>query len=235
MYFSRATPKLEFRCAPEDLGVIAEPVQSKTVLPDWFRKLPAVDKARLSHSDNALTIKRCMPFLDALTASWIIPIAATMRLEVKDGGTSVTAGWEFDKVMMSNHHSYQIAGNPTEPSPPCKFHNYWTIATPKGWSCLFVPPLNRSQPLFTVLSGIVDTDSYQSLIHFPFIPTAVDGVHVIEKGTPLVQVIPFPREALTLKTEIRAETPEESERRDKISRNTQSNHSWYREHARSDR
>ena len=47
--------------------------------------------------------------------------------------------------MVSNHSPFQVAGNPHEPRPPMKFHNYWTIRTPPGWSCLFLPPLNRPQ------------------------------------------------------------------------------------------
>jgi hypothetical protein len=109
------------------------------------------------------------------------------------------------------------------------------VATPKGWSCLFVPPLNRPNPLFEVLSGVVDTDTYQSLIHFPFIPTGPDGVHVIEKGTPLVQVIPFSREDAAVETDVRAETDAEAEEREKILRNTQAKEGWYREDARAKR
>ena len=235
MLFQRKAPRLEFRCAKEDHGVIAPPVPSKTVLPEWFRKVPAVDKAKLSPTDNGLTVKRCMPFLDAMMTGWIIPLAATVRLEIKDEGRTVTAGWEFDKVMISNHNAYQIAGNPAEPRPPCKFHNYWTVATPKGWSCLFVPVLNRPNPLFQILSGVVDTDSYQSLIHFPFIPTGPDGVHVIDKGTPLVQVIPFQRDNSTIEAEVRAETEGEAALREKILRNTQAKEGWYREDARAKR
>lgn len=235
MFFSAQAPKLEFRCAKEDLGVIAEPVPAKSVLPDWFRKLPPVDKSKLTHSDNGLTIKRCMPFLDATMTGWIIPAAATVRLDVKDNGASVEAGWEFDKVMVSNHHSYQIAGNPMEPRPPCKFHNYWTVATPKGWSCLFVAPLNRPQPILQILSGVVDTDTYQSLIHFPFIPTAPDGIHLIEKGTPLVQVIPFRRDSTDVELKIGAESPVEGKLRQQILRNTQAKSGWYREDARAKR
>lgn len=74
-----------------------------------------------------------------------------------------------------------------------KFHNYWTIQTPPGWSCLFVAPLNRPALPVEILAGVVDTDTYASLINFPFIATGADGVHVIEKGTPLVQIIPFRR------------------------------------------
>jgi hypothetical protein len=235
MFLARRHERIEFRCAKEDFGVIAEPVAAKTVLPNWFVKLPPVYKERLTSSDNGITIKRCMPFLDAMMMGWIIPLAASVRLDVRDGGKTVTAGWEFDKIMVSHHHAYQAAGNPLEPRPPCKFHNYWTISTPKGWSCLLVPPLNRSEPRFQVLCGVVDTDTYQSPVHFPFMATAADGVHEIEKGTPLVQVIPFPRSAAGIKADVRAETEAELKLRECILRNTQAKHGWYREEARSKR
>ncbi len=235
MFRLHSKRQVTFRFAAEDLGVIAEPVPAKQVLPEWFRKLPAIDKSHVTTADNGLTVKRCMPFLDAMMTGWIIPLAATVRLEVKDGGRTVNAGWEFDKVMVSNHNPHQVAGSPTDPRPPCKFHNYWTIATPPGWSCLFVQPLNRHQPVFQLFSGVVDTDTYQSLIHFPFVATAADGVYTLEKGTPLVQVIPFRREATGLQAEIRAETGEEADRRTRIMRNTQSAEGWYREIARAKR
>ncbi len=228
-------PSITFCCAPEDDGVIAAPVLAKAVLPDWYRKLPPVDSTRVTATDNGLTIKRCLPFLDAMTTGWILPIAATVRLEILDGGRTVNAGWEFDKVMVSNHHAYQIAGSPQEPRPPCKFHNYWTISTPPGWSCLFVPPLNRHQPVFDLMAGVVDTDSYRSPVHFPFIPTAPDGVYTLEKGTPLAQVIPFRRDSSTIDSDIRAETAEETAARTKILRHTQAADGWYRTKARAKR
>ncbi|UVC19271.1 hypothetical protein IHQ72_19805 [Mesorhizobium onobrychidis] len=42
-HFSQTTRSIRFVCPPEDHGVIAPPVAAKTVLPDWFRKLPPVD------------------------------------------------------------------------------------------------------------------------------------------------------------------------------------------------
>lgn len=231
----RPRPAIRFTCDPKDEGIIAPPVAAKTVLPDWFRKLPPIDTNHVSVTDNGLTVKRCMPFLDAMTTGWIIPLAATVRLEVKDEGHTVTAGWEFDKVMVSNHNPYQIAGNHSEPRPPCKFHNYWTVKTPPGWSCLFVPPLNRASPVFQCLSGVVDTDTYHSLIHFPFIATGDDGVHVIEKGTPLVQVIPFRRDTSGIEAEIASETADEAAKRERILRHTQASEGWYRKQARAKR
>ncbi|RWO35117.1 MAG: hypothetical protein EOS10_02240 [Mesorhizobium sp.] len=226
---------IRFSCRPEDHGVIAPPVAAKTVLPDWFRKLPAVDAQQASATNNGLTVKRCMPFLDAMTTGWILPLAATVRLEIKDGGSAVDAGWEFDRVMVSNHGAHQVAGNPKEPAPPCKFHNYWSIRTPPGWSCLFLPPLNRPAQPFECVAGIVDTDTYAAHIHFPFFATGPDGLYVIEKGTSLVQVIPFRREDSALKAEIQSETGAEATERETVYRNTIASEGWYRKWARAAR
>jgi hypothetical protein len=238
-HFSQTSQKtsrsIRFSCRPEDHGVIAPPVAAKTVLPDWFRKLPPVDAQQASAINHGLTVKRCMPFLDAMTTGWILPLAATVRLEIKDGGSAVDAGWEFDRVMVSNHGAHQVAGNPKEPAPPCKFHNYWSIRTPPGWSCLFLPPLNRPAQPFECVAGIVDTDTYAAHIHFPFFATAPDGLYVIEKGTPLVQVIPFRREDAALKAEIQAETGAEATERETVYRNTIASEGWYRKWARAAR
>lgn len=231
----KPAPKLRFMCDPKDEGIIAPPVPAKTVLPEWFRKLPAIDQKMVSVTDNAMTVKRCMPFLDAMTTGWILPLGATVRLEIKDEGRTVTAGWEFDKVMVSNHNPHQVTGNPHEPRPPCKFHNYWTVKTPPGWSCAFVPLLNRPNPLFQCFAGIVDTDTYHSLIHFPFIATGGDGIHVIERGTPLVQVIPFKRETTDLEAVVGPETEDEAASRERILRHTQAGEGWYRKQARAKR
>lgn len=230
-----AAGRIRFTCAAEDHGVIAPPVPAKQALPDWFRRLPPVDRTALSVTNNALTVKRCMPFLDAMTAGFVLPLAATVRIEIADNGETVRAGWEFDRVMVSNHSPPQVAGNPHAPRPPCKFHNYWTIVTPRGVSCLFVPPLNRPHPVFTCAAGIVDTDTYASPIHFPFFATAPDGLYVIEKGTPLVQVIPFHRQHGAIEAEIRAETAAERLAREKILRGTQAGEGFYRRELRATR
>ncbi len=44
-----------------------------------------------------------------------------------------------------------------------------------------------------MLGGIVDVDRYTSPILLPFFATAVDGIHVLENGTALDQIILFHR------------------------------------------
>jgi len=55
--------------------------------------------------------------------------------------------------------------------------------------------MNRPNGIFEVTSGIVDTDTYRSPVHFPFFATGLDGLHSIAKGSPLLRVIPFRRDA----------------------------------------
>jgi hypothetical protein len=235
MMFARQKPAIEFLCRREDQDILPPPVPAKEAMPAWFKRLPAIDGAHLTATSSGLTVKRCMPFIDALTTGWILPLGAAVRLEIVDSGRTVNAGWDFDRVMVSNHASHQVAGHPSQPRPPCKFHNYWTIRTPPGWSCLFVPPLNRPNPVFEVVAGIVDTDTYASLIHFPFFATGKDGVHALEKGTPIVQVIPFKRADTHLPAAIKIETEAEAAVRQRIFRNTLAGDGWYRKFARAPR
>ena len=231
----RRHPMIHFLCRPEDEGLIAEPVPAKSVMPTWFRHLPGLDRSQVSATNNGLTVKRCMPFLDAMSVGWIVPLAVPVRLEITEGGGTVTAGWEFDREMVTNHGAFQIAGSPYEPHPPMKFHNYWTIRTPKGWSCLILPPINRPNGIFEVLSGVVDTDTYASPVNFPFVATASDGVYALKKGMPLVQVIPFRRADAAFDVSIRAESRREGDERVSIHRSTQAGEGWYKRHARAAR
>ena len=231
----RGRTRLEFLCAPEDKGVIAEPVPARTEHPAWFRKLPGIDAAELSATNNGLTVKRCLPFVDALNTGWLLPLAATVRLEISDEGRKVAAGWELDRDMISPHGAFQAAGNPYEPRPVLKFHNPWTIRTPPGWSCLFVQPLNRPGSIVEVLSGVVDTDTYVAPVNLPFVALAGDGVHTIAKGTPLAQVIPFRRDATGIDGVVRVESDDEADERECIRRSTLASAAWYRRNARAAR
>jgi hypothetical protein len=233
MRFGR--PGIEFLCRDEDRGVIPEPVPARNELPDWYRRLPGVDRDALSAANDGVTVKRCLPFLDAMIAGWMIPLAATVRLHIHDGGKAVDAGWEFDRAMVSNHGAFQVAGNPHEPRPAMKLHNYWTIRTEPGWSCLFVPPLNRPSPVIEVFSGIVDTDRFRNEINFPFVAVADDGVHVLDQGTPVVQVFPFRRERMPLRGRVRAERPDERAERVQTQRAISAGAGWYRRHVRAPR
>lgn len=192
----KKTPEIEFLCYKEDVGVIAEPMPARKVLPDWFKNLPPkIDK--LDKLNNS-TIKRCMPFLDACNAGWIIPLAADVEVTTNADASEINFKWDFYRVMIEGHNPQQVAKHPELPKPPWKFLNYWAIKCPPDYSLLFVPPLNRYEPRFECISGMVD-DTYMGtgaleFINFPFFFKQPNYTGIIRKGTPLVQVIPIKRD-----------------------------------------
>jgi hypothetical protein len=82
--------------------------------------------------------------------------------------------------------------------PAYKILSPWTIVTPKGYSCLFLPPMNNTDDRFSIIPGIVNTDTYNLPINFPILLNG-DKYPVqdtfLKKGTPYVQVIPYKRES----------------------------------------
>jgi hypothetical protein len=55
--------------------------------------------------------------------------------------------------------------------------------------------MNRLEPRFEIIAGVVDTDVYLNVINFPFILHKRDEQFMIKKGEPMIQVIPFKRES----------------------------------------
>lgn len=192
------TPEIEFLCFKEDLGIIPEPIPAKKFIPDWFKALPP----KVDNKDklNAGTVKRCLPFLDAMSVGWLIPLVADVEFVTNADASGLTYKCLFDRELIESHGFGQVttdkAPNPNMPKPPMKFLNWWAIRVPKGYSVLFVPPLNRQDPRFTCMSGFVDCDGYFEFINFPFFFNQPNYTGIIEAGTPMVQAIPIKRDAL---------------------------------------
>jgi hypothetical protein len=69
----------------------------------------------------------------------------------------------------------------------------WGLELPKGYSALFMTPMNRFDLPFINTTGIVDCDKVHLLGSFPFfIAEGWEGT--IPAGTPYLQVLPFKRE-----------------------------------------
>jgi hypothetical protein len=75
-----------------------------------------------------------------------------------------------------------------------KWINPWSIQTPAGYSVLFTQPVHRESP-FTILDGIVDTDTYTPPVNFPFVLNDINYEGLIPAGTAVAQVIPFKRDS----------------------------------------
>ena len=225
------TPVIEFLCLEEDYNVIPEPYPARKFMPEWFKALPP--KVNKENKFENSTIKRCAPFLDAMTVGWIIPLAADVEFITNEDASNVQYKWQFYRSMVENHGYQQVttdsAPHPMMPKPPMKFMNYWFIKVQPGWSVLFVPPLNRQDPRFTCISGIVDCDEYFEYINFPFFFNEKNYTGIIECGTPLVQAIPIKRDNFSTEYNTRALTKEEFKKLELARRKRNTHESHYRD------
>jgi hypothetical protein len=212
--------EIEF-IAHEDYFALKEdyPIPIKLNIPQWYKKL--------EHTLQLKTVKGCMPFLDTLTSGYLLkmPQDFNVRHNVdnknKEGETFKDSFQTFglsDRFELLNakdinlnsgsdiHNVKQLEGSPlvekNKNLPLYKILNPWQIKTPKGYSCLFVPPLNNEDDRFSIIPGIVDTDIFPNEINFPIVLNG-DKYPILEttikKGTPYVQIIPFKRDNWKMK------------------------------------
>lgn len=174
------------------------PTPASRVLPDWYKNTPEYvnGERRIIDGKTPHTIKKCIPVFDALTAGYIIPTYVDVQIIQQDG----IPYYEWPNFGALGFHPVEQA--PEHPSkngaPYPKWTNPWSIKTPSGYSCLFISPMHNPNGVFTVLSGIVDTDTYTAPINFPFTLDDVTWEGLIPAGTPMVQVIPFKRDVFKM-------------------------------------
>jgi hypothetical protein len=213
----------------EDYFAIKEdyPIPAKLNIPEWYKKL--------NHTHDSRTVKGCMPFLDTLTVGYLLKMPQDLHIkhnvdnknekgeEFKDslqtyglGNMGFLLHQKFLNLNsgIDNHPIKQLEGSSlvdkNKNLPFYKILNPWKIKTPKGYSCLFVPPLNNSDDRFSIIPGIVDTDTFPNEINFPIVING-DKYPTLEttfkKGTPYVQIIPFKRDSwkMSFKTRLSKE------------------------------
>lgn len=173
---------------------IEQPEPASKFVPDWYKNMESYISGNKKPNGNGgtdATIKRCMPVFDAITAGYIITLPADVYVSIKDGNQF----FEWSSLgLVSFHPIEQAPEHPArKPHAYPKWVNPWAIKTPKGYSTLFVQPMHR-ESVFTILPGIVDTDTYSAPVNFPMVINDPNFEGLIPKGTPIAQVIPFKRE-----------------------------------------
>jgi hypothetical protein len=198
---------LTFRCPMELEGLLPPPIPAALGLPDWLKAMPAQAASPLAPGEDD-TVKRCPPFIDAMTGGFLIPLICDVTVE--DGAFSwdndLPAGRSvsFARSPIGVHDPGQVTGAPLFDADRflIKFHNLWTIEAPEGYAVLFTHPVNRFDLPFTTLTGLVDCDRYHDAwINFPAHWRDTNFRGVLPKGTPVAQCFPVRRETWVARTE----------------------------------
>jgi hypothetical protein len=169
------------------------PEPASKMLPTWYINTESYmgGEKKPHNGKHTGTIKRCIPVFDAITAGYIIELPVDIYVTVKDGAQF----FEWSSLgLLQFHPVAQALKHPArKPYDYPKWMNPWAIQTPAGHSTLFTQPMHR-ESVFTILPGIVDTDTYTAPVNFPFVINDPNFEGLIPKGTSLVQVIPFKRQ-----------------------------------------
>jgi hypothetical protein len=187
---------IEFH-GPMEIGDPA-PYRAVQVIPEWLKDMEPLRTGLDGVPVD--TVKRCMPFVDAIGSGYIIPLRRTVRFKMLSPNQLEYESVGDDEVVTTQKR-LEYQGSPLESSVIVKFKNSWVVKTPPGYSTLFLPLLNRMGFPFQILAGMVETDTFYQEVYFPSVCLMAPGTeHVLEKGTPLVQLIPIKREAWRAET-----------------------------------
>jgi hypothetical protein len=192
--------QIKFRCPPELEQVLPRPVPALLGLPDWFKTMPHKAFSAILQTEQQ-TVKKCPPFIDAMTYGYLMPLVADLRVErgAFSWDREVPSGalTSYSRSPIDFHENNQVSGTPffEDDRFLIKFTNFWTIELPPGYSMLITHPINRNDLPFVTLSGLVDADLYRdNFINFPAHWRDPDFTGVLSKGTPVAQCVPFKRD-----------------------------------------
>ena len=221
-------PLIEFLTTKEFADVLIPPAPANKFIPDWYKAIPTHSKTTRDRLGGmAMTAKKCLPMLDAMTHGYIIPLAGDVHIRTNEDASLIDIT-ENDFIKQTEEHS-QDQVSPNFPFPKkhiVKFINHFVIKTPPGYSCLFVSPINHLETRFSTLGAVVDTDKYDREINFPTVWMANNYDDTVLAGTPIIQCIPFKRSTTIEKYEVRPFTDNEWHNRE-VTRARQSNQSSY--------
>ena len=191
---------ITFRCPPELEAILPRPQPAVLGLPGWFKAMPLTAFNAILQ-DEQMTVKKCPPFIDAMTSGFLMGLVADLKVEngelTWDRDVPTSAQDCYPRSPIDFHDSTQVAGTPLydEDRFIIKFNNYWTIELPPGYSLLVTHPINRHDLPFVTLTGLVDADRYRdNFIHFPARWRDPDFNGVLPAGTPVAQCLPFKRD-----------------------------------------
>jgi hypothetical protein len=196
--------KIKFRPFDELIAALqVEPISASTMLPQWYKKLPRYVQ-NSGESIKALGIKdlkTCVPFRDAMIAGYMLRLPADIEVKIMhDGDVEIffnpASGFKPVEKRGGLKEGNQGFGMP-HPLGTAPVHFAWSawygFLTNKEDSVLVTHPFNRHDLPFVTTSGIMDTGYFQLAGNIPFfIKEGFEGI--IEKGTPVAQIIPFKRE-----------------------------------------
>ena len=183
------------RFTPVDNRLMESPptVNSISQPPQWFRQI----------GKHQGSLRKCAGTIDFLSAGVTLPAWTNFRFRPDGHG-----GWEHGADEFSPEAGIaNISGFGYESTGECpmtsvrkletgqypKIVNPWRFETAPGWSTMILPVYWEPNENYTVVPAVVHTDFYH--LANVVLNITTDRAFGIKHGTPLVQLVPFKRNA----------------------------------------
>jgi hypothetical protein len=176
------------------------PVPSNSFVPQWLKDMPQYDGEKIYFKESGevnATAKKCIPMLDGIISGYTIPLWTDVLINTVE---DFSINWKGRQPVLESHGeaaSRMIPPPDGYNSQPFKYISMLRIITPPGYSIIVQPPTgHQDKMLLRPIPAIIDSDFRGGIdLAFPmWIKNGLDSV-IVEKGTPLVQIIPFKRDS----------------------------------------
>jgi hypothetical protein len=192
--------KIEFVALDKySFEVCPKPVPASQLIPKWWKNAtpyvksldnPDGKKILLANLESNASFKKCTPMLDFLSAGYIFTLQADVLVRYENN--SPLLSWRIDQKVFADHPAQEVEVPVGYHPQGFKYFNYWIPKLPKGYSALITSCPGYPNGIFKPISAIIDYDKTQHGLFPPgFIMNNFEGI--IEKGTPMFQLIPFKR------------------------------------------
>lgn len=162
------------------------------VIPEWYKNA----KKFTETEDKSPTFKSCISFFDALSIGYSFVIPSDLTVTIEDGSPKLIIEDRYKDNFQERPPMKDFAVPEGYDEKHFAFIPDWAIQLPKGYSALYVNPLNRFDLPFLMTNGVIENDEFLSPGAMPFfIKKGFSGT--IKSGTPIAQFIPFKREEWT--------------------------------------
>jgi hypothetical protein len=178
-----------------------KPYPASKAIPDWWKNSTAYSvnpdnpegkKILFNNNIPNFGFKKCVPMLDGLTSGYMIPLWSDVYVSCQNNCPVIN--WKSPSSVFELHgsDSQNIEAPDGYSNKVVKYLNRWIVQTPKGYSSLILPPIGYKNLPLKAIPAVIDTD--KTSIDLPFPMWVKDNfTGIVEKGTPLVQIIPFKR------------------------------------------
>jgi hypothetical protein len=195
-------PLIQFISNIPGLDEIEEcrPKPTGKYIPQWWKDMPLDAFHQSKIIPETETVKGCPSFPDFFSQGFVIPTWCDILLRYdKD-----TEEWATQSGRQSGHNPFVVQSHSKDQFLKFvtakfmgdkqyfvfKFICPWQVITPKGYEVLQLPMFYHYSNEFTVLPGIISTDTHHE-INQQVAFTSDKKEIFIPRGTPLAQYIPF--------------------------------------------